>query len=66
MCLTPPQNWFDTSPRQRRGPVFNRHRGRLQPAFDGLFPKRKNVLTGAESGKDAVLQVEQVAKRIVH
>jgi hypothetical protein len=24
------------------------------------------VLTGAESGKDAVVQVEQVARRIVH
>jgi len=31
-----------------------------------LFQNVNKVLTGAESGKDAVVQVEQVAKRIVH
>jgi len=31
-----------------------------------LFQNVNKVLTGAESGKDAVAQVEQVAKRIVH
>jgi trehalose/maltose transport system substrate-binding protein len=35
----------------------------LSTAF---FQNVNNVLTGAEFGKDAVLQVEQVAKRIVH
>jgi trehalose/maltose transport system substrate-binding protein len=35
----------------------------LSTAF---FQNVNSVLTGAESGKDAVLQVEQVAKRIVH
>ena len=29
---------------QRRGPAFNRHLGRLQPAFGGLFPKRNPPL----------------------
>ena len=31
-----------------------------------LFQNANEVLTGAESGKDAVVQVEKVAKRIVH
>jgi trehalose/maltose transport system substrate-binding protein len=31
-----------------------------------LFQNVNKVLTGAESGKDAVVQVEQVAKRIMH
>jgi trehalose/maltose transport system substrate-binding protein len=31
-----------------------------------MFQNVNKVLTGAESGKDAVVQVEQVAKRIVH
>jgi trehalose/maltose transport system substrate-binding protein len=35
----------------------------LSTAF---FQNVNNVLTGAESGKDAVIQVEAVAKRIVH
>jgi trehalose/maltose transport system substrate-binding protein len=35
----------------------------LSTAF---FQNVNKVLTGAESGKDAVVQVEQVAKRIVH
>jgi hypothetical protein len=35
----------------------------LSTAF---FQSVNNVLTGAESGKDPVLQVAQVAKRIVH
>jgi trehalose/maltose transport system substrate-binding protein len=35
----------------------------LSTAF---FQNVNNVLTGAESGKDAVVQVEQVAKRILH
>ena len=35
----------------------------LSTAF---FQTVNTVLTGAESGKDAVLQVAQVAKRIVH
>jgi trehalose/maltose transport system substrate-binding protein len=36
---------------------------KLSTAF---FQNVNNVLTGAESGKDAVLKVEEVAKRIVH
>ena len=35
----------------------------LSTAF---FQNVNKVLTGAESGKDAVVQVEQVAKSIVH
>ena len=35
----------------------------LSTAF---FQNVSNVLTGAESGKDAVVQVERVAKRIMH
>jgi trehalose/maltose transport system substrate-binding protein len=31
-----------------------------------IFQNANNVLTGAESGKDAVVQIEGVAKRIVH
>jgi len=31
-----------------------------------LFQNVNKVLTGAESGKDAVVQIEQVARRIVH
>jgi trehalose/maltose transport system substrate-binding protein len=31
-----------------------------------FFQNVNYVLTGAESGKDAVIQVEAVAKRIVH
>ena len=31
-----------------------------------FFQNVNNVLTGAESGKDAVVQVEKVAKRILH
>ena len=31
-----------------------------------IFQNVNKVLTGAESGKDAVAQVEQVAKSIVH
>jgi trehalose/maltose transport system substrate-binding protein len=35
----------------------------LSTAF---FQNINKVITGAESGKDAIDQVEQVAKRIVH
>lgn len=38
-------------------------RGSVATAF---FQNVNKVLTGTESGKDAVVQVEQVAKSIVH
>ena len=51
---------------QRRGPASTVTWADYNQLSTAFFQTVNNVLTGDDSGKDAVLQVAQVAKRIVH
>jgi ABC-type glycerol-3-phosphate transport system substrate-binding protein len=51
---------------RRHRPAFNPDWADYNQPSTAFFQNVNKVLTGAESGKDAVDQVEQAAKRIVH